>query len=226
MDLGGISLNSTSRYLSLRQDGEVSLSANTSSIISHGLGTIPLVRIFYQNAGRWYSAKVLRSDRTQRQPWADYSVTSTTLTVSNKVDSGTGTIPIYYRIYTIDSQLTITDKVRIDKVYRTGSHTGTVAGTALSIEPNQSTTTIAHGQPEAPLWTLQFSLNQTDWYPEGTRIVGSFDTASGPPGGPYARYYYVTAFGSSDGTNFYITRQSNYSTTRTIYVRYALDYRT
>jgi hypothetical protein len=84
---------------------------------------------------------------------------------------------------------------------------------------------IAHNGGAAPLWSVQFSEDGRNWYSEGTRIVGPYDTGSGPPGGPYSRYYYTTVFTRADANYLYIHLQSNYGSPKTIFVRYECDYR-
>ena len=220
MNPSGVSLSSESRYLSLRLDGTLSLASGSSSVITHNYGSVALVRVFYQRGGRWYSS------RADASPWAEYSSGTNSVTISCVADGTTGTLPIYYRIYVIEDNLVVNDTTRLDKIYRKESFTGAVGASGTSFTPVTATTTIPHGQGEEALWTLQFSLDNTNWYPEGTRIFGSFDTGSGPPGGPYSRYYLVSAYGSSDASNFYITLVNNHPSAKTVYVRYALDLKT
>jgi hypothetical protein len=246
MSLSDVSITSDKDYLKIFQDGQVLISANGtpdadstypadpnaptgfagSQTITHNLGTVPLVRAYWDKDknGRWYNALAYVSG-VPFDPRLKIIVTTSTLKLIMGTDGGAKTnIPVFYRIYDFGSKSMDSDR-RIDKIFLVDDASGVVSAAAVSDIPNQTVITIPHGAGEAPLFTIEFSENQSDWYSEGSQIVGGFDTSSGPPGGPYAYYYYTTASASVDATNLYLTLESNYATSKTIYVRFALDYR-
>lgn len=247
MSLLNQSITSDKDYLKIFDDGQVLISANGgldadstypadpsaplgfvgSRTIPHTLGSIPLVRAFWDPAknGRWYSADCRPGD-IRLDPWLKFIATTTGVKLIMNTDGAAKTnIPVFYRIYDLGLHATDSDS-RIDKVFMKDTSFGQVAATGSSLNPNQTVLPIPHPAGEAPLWTLEFADNPNGpWYPEGLQIIGAFDTTSGPAGGPYSRYYYLSAFGSVDRNNLYVTLESNYGSVKTIYVRFALDYR-
>ena len=197
--------------------------------ITHNLGSIPLVRAFWDpnHDDTWYSTRVPDPDNfgLLTDPWLKYIVTTSKLKLIMNTDNGseeTG-IPVFWRMYEIGSNAVTTDR-RIDKVFLKDSTSGVVAGAPSSIDREYTLLTIPHSHGEPPLFTLQFAETADGpWYADGTDIAGPFDTDSGPPGGPYARYFFLKAYMYSRADNVYILLESNYSTSKTIYVRYALD---
>lgn len=200
-----------------------------STTITHNLGSVPIVRGFFDsdkngriyNTIRWSSGPSYLADKA-----APLLITQSTTTTTKLIINAQGTVtnvPVFYRIYRFGTEGFTSDS-GIDKIFDKGSDLETVGAAASSSDPIESTNTIAHGQGEKIFWTLEFSLDQSNWYREGSILFGDPDTSTGPPGGPYANYYYVTAYGSSDATNFYITYVHNYATSKTIYTRYVWDY--
>lgn len=249
--LSKLSLTSDRDYLKILDDGQILVNANGTpdadstfpydmdapfgyagfQEITHNLGSIPLVRAFYDplKNGKWYSVFGYKDGGgfpVKIEPWLKYIVTTTTLKLIMNTDGSADTnLPVFYRIYDLGEKSADSDS-RIDKIFLKDSSSGSVAGSASSLDQAETILTIPHGAGEAPLWSLQFAESASGpWYGEGNQIIGPYDTGSGPPGGPYARYYYTQAFGAADDTNFYAYLQSNYSSAKTVYVRFALDYR-
>lgn len=240
------SLNSDYDYLKIHLNGSVNMDANTApstqsslpaapfppsgyaneTVINHGLGYIPMFRVFWDpdKNGTLYGTFANPSGG-RKDPWLTAFVDTANLTLILNTDGGTKSdVPVYYRIY--DNQGTAVDSdSAIDKIFKVGSSSVSVPASGTSVVTNDVTITIPHGADETPFFTVQFSENSTDWYPLGSRIEGTFDTTSGPPGGPYSRIFYTSAYAYSDADNLYIVCQSNYTASaKTIYVRYALDY--
>lgn len=192
-----------------------------SVTITHNLGSLPIVRVFYdpEKNGVWYDSPA----DSLNEPWVTLSVTTTTVKIIVNSFVPETNIPVYYRIYATSSESVSSDD-RMDKIFKQESLNGTVAASAFVTAFNDTTLTLPHGQSEVPCWTLQFSEDGDTWRNGGSRIQGPPDIAGGPPGGPY-NYYATTAFGYADSTNFYIRLRSNYATAKTTYVRYALDFR-
>lgn len=244
-----LSLTSDFDYLKIHDDGEILVSADDSTpdsdsqypndidapfgfagfeTINHNLGSVPLVRAFWDPVknGRWWNTYSFPGG-TKLDPWLKYIVTTSQLKLIMNTDSGSAknNIPVFYRIYDLGSKAIDSDS-RIDKVFLKDTNNGSVSAAASSLDVSQKILTIPHGAGQAPLWVLQFAESANGpWYGEGNEIIGPYDTSSGPPGGPYARWYWTRAFGSVDSTNFYVYLQSNYASSKTIYVRFALDYR-
>lgn len=237
------SINSDKDYLKIYQDGQILLNASSApdadstypfdpsgpaltgfASIPHPLGVVPLVRAYWQWGGRWYNAVSYTGGLPSDPRLKIIATTSYVKLIVATDGSAKNNIPVFYRIYKFDT-VGLTSDDRIDKVFATPSASGTVAGAAFSDTPNQNTLVLPHTAGESPLFTVEFSEDLVNWYSEGSQIVGPFDTSSGPPGGPYAYYYYTSAFGSCDSSNMYVTLESNYPTNKVIYVRYALDYR-
>lgn len=199
-----------------------------STTVTHSLGLVPMVRAFRDSDknGRLYSTIRWTSGAYLADSGGATLLTlSTTTTTKLIITSGSSVadVPVYYRIYRFGTKGFTSDS-SIDKIFTKGSGSKTMTAAADSDLPVTSTDTVAHGQGEKIFWSLEFSEDQTNWYKEGSLVFGAPDTASGPPGGPYARNYYFTAYGSTDATNFYITYVHNYTSQKTIYVRYVLDY--
>lgn len=240
------SITSDRDYLEIVTDGDITISTSGSdadgtafstaragtnngvTTITHSIGSIPIVRAFYDpakngtlyNCARYNNIAHMAYD----DPWLITVSTTTTTKLIIESNSAQTNIPVYYRIYRFGNN-SITSDERIDKIFSVDYDNEIVAAAASSDSPVRQTNTIPHGQTAAPLWTLEFSLDQSSWHSEGSLIITGPDTASGPPGGPYARYFYTTAYGSSDATNFYISYINNNLSSQTIYSRYALDYK-
>lgn len=240
--LSKLSLTSDRDYLEIYQDGAITLNANgtpdadstfpadpsapfgfaSSTTITHNLGSVPLVRAFWDpdKNGKWYGEKSSFKD-----PWLKVIATTTTVKLIMNTDGAAKTaIPVFYRIYDFGNKA-ITSDSRIDKIFTKDDTTGIALLSAGSFFVTETLLTIPHNGGEAPLYTVQFSEDNTNWYPAGSVIVGPFDTTSGPPGGPYARYYFTSVYCYVDATNLYVVMENNYSTNKTLYIRYALDYR-
>ncbi len=238
------SLTSDRDYLEILTDGDVTISTGDSDsdaefpntafagavygvyTVMHNLGSIPLVRAFYDpdKDGTLYNTRRV-DDIGTIEPWlTTVSTTTTTKLIINSGSSGTA-IPVYYRLYRFGDK-SVTSDERIDKIFAVEPSVSVDLGAAASSSASESTIlTIPHGQGEAVLNTLRFSEDNSEWHSAGSAIFGGFDTASGPPGGPYARIFYTTAMGYSDATNFYIEFRHNHPTPKTIYASYALDYK-
>jgi len=202
-----------------------------STTITHGLSSTPLVRAYWDplKNGVWWSSNPYRINSAYNVPWLKTVCSSTTVKLIMNSDTTTKTaIPVYYRIYDLGTSSSITSDYKTDKIFAKSSTYGTTAAAASSFDSDykETTITIPHGQSEVPLFTIQHSVDQASWYSEASRIIGAFDTTTGPPGGPYANYYFTTAFAYADSTNLYIVLQSNYPSIQTIYVRYILDAKT
>ncbi len=235
------SLTSDRDYLKIWQDSYITLNANgtpdadstfpadpsapfgfaSSTTITHNLGYVPLVRAFWDpdKNGRWYGEKSSFKD-----PWLKVIATTTTVKLIMNTDGAAKTdIPVFYRIYDLGNQAVDSDS-RIDKIFAKAVTSGVVGSSGSSFTVTEATVTIPHTAGERPLYTVQFSEDQINWYAAGTQIVGPFDTGSGPPGGPYARYYFTSCYCYTDGNNLYVVLQNNYASSKTIYIRYELDY--
>lgn len=193
--------------------------------VNHSLGVVPLVRAYWDPAknGTWRAV----------EDNLNYVGTETTLGVAASTsnvklgimaNSGVTSIPVYYKIYQIGDVGFSTDYEQ-DKVFLQGSGSVTVSASGSSATYNSQTVNVAHGAGEVPCWSLEFSEDNSNWYPEGTFIVGAIDTASGPPGGPYTRNFQTFAHSTCTSTTYTINLYSNYSASKTLYYRYALDYR-
>lgn len=240
-----VSLTSDKDYLKIFDDGEITINANAapaadetfpsdayattltgSKIITHNLGTPPLVRGFWDplKSGVWWAAHAFPNS-VEIDPFLNMIVDGSTLKLIMATNGAAQTdIPVFYRIYDLGN-VAVTSDSRIDKIFAKSQGSGSVAAAASSFSPKFTIVTIPHNQGEVPLWTLQFSEDNQNWYGENGKIIGAPDTTTGPPGGPYSVYFYTRAFGSADKNNFYIYLESNYLSTKTIYYRYSLDYR-
>lgn len=199
-----------------------------SVMLTHNIGSIPLVRAFYDSDK---NGKIYCTPRYDTSAYLGYvsapqlltlSTTTTTKLVINAF-SAVSNVPVYYKIYRFGTKGFTSDE-EIDKIFHHGTNNLTVGAAASSNAPSLGTVTIPHGQGELIGWELEFSDDQTNWYKQGTPLFGVADTSSGPPGGPYARYFYKTAYGYADSTNFYINYVHNYSTSQTLYARFVQDY--
>lgn len=201
--------------------------SHTIDLTEYALSSVPLVRAFWDpyHTDTWYNARVgIPSALTD--PWLKFIATQTSLKLimnTNDFVDPAYYIPVFYRIYDVGDYSLTSDK-RIDKIFKKDTAVdGTVDSTPDSFVPETLVLTAPHDLGEACIFSLEFSEDQDDWYPEGAQITGPPDTSSGPPGGPYSSYYYTRAAMYADSENAYIYLESNYSTTKTIYVRYSLD---
>jgi hypothetical protein len=239
--LNELSLTSDREYLKIWGDGYLTISANGtpdadstfpadpnapfgfsgSVVIPHPLNSVPLVRAFWDpdKNGRFYGEKNAFKD-----PWLKVipSISSVKL-IMNTDGAAKLDIPVYYRIYDLGNVAATSDSA-IDKIFKKDKTSGSVGASANSLDITEATISIPHPAGERPLYTVQFSEDQQNWYAPGTKIVGPFDTTTGPPGGPYSRYFYTSAYCYTDAFNLYVVLQNNYATSKTLYVRFALDY--
>lgn len=205
--------------------------------ILHPLGTIPLVRAFIDPGanGIWYSSQF-----QSVPPYSPFISTIDpdllTLVDANSlklcVNSFSGhksNIPVFYRIYYPGTKGVDSD-TRIDKIFAKSDPATPfyidVGAAPDSMDSVQNQATVAHNANEAIIWTMQFSEDGNTWYNDGNFIYGPPDTNSGPPGGPYASYYYTRAYAYADNNTFYLRAENNYPTGKRLYFRWALDYRT
>lgn len=246
MTLFDSSVTSDKDYLEIHDDGQVLLDVDDTpdseeqspditdpipadyagdTNISHNLGYVPIVRAFFDpdKNGTWYASRDIEN---LDDPWFRWYATTTKIKLMVlKTGSTLSNVPVFYRIYKFGDE-SITSDDRIDKIFLKGEDSGSVASSPSSFTVNSTLLTIPHNSGgDVPIFTVQFSEDEDDWYEEGTQIIGADDTTSGPPGGPYARFYFTTAQAYIDDTNLYINLRSNYASAKTIYVRYALDYR-
>lgn len=242
MSLNKTSITSDKDYLKIFQDGPITISANGVpdadstfpadpaapsgfagfTIIPHTLGTVPLVRAFWDPAksGMWYATDSFDVFGIRNDPWLKVIATTTQVKLIMNTDGAAKLdIPVFYRIYDLGNKSVDSD-TRIDKIFLKDVANGVVEASPFSIETRETLLTIPHTELEAPIFSMQFSENQIDWYDMGTRIAGGYD-----PGSGFARYYFTAAFASVNATNLYIYLQSNYPVSKTIYVRFEVDYR-
>lgn len=249
MNPSDVSITSDFDYLKIAQDNTILITTTTPSDsdfafptdpfeaflgeqgvvpITHNLGSIPLVRAFIQStSGLWYSSYA-SIGLTPIDPNLLSLVSTTTLKICVNANSHQSNVPVFYRIYKPGTTALDSDD-RIDKIFMksdpSAPTTVTIGAASDSSDPVQSLVPIAHHQGEDILWTLQFS-DGSGWYNDGSYVYGLPDTSSGPPGGPYANYYYSRAYGEGDSNDFYIRFEHNYPTSVTLYARWSLDYRT
>jgi hypothetical protein len=234
------SLTSDRNYLSLIHKEDITMDASGSSDadfifpntyifsssrgvyqVTHNLGQVPFVRAYFAPAGntRYYSYN-------EGDPQLITVSTTTTTKVGLLTLSSANNIPVHIRIYRFNPDKSFTSDEEIDKIFeRDGTHQVAMASAPFSITPVETESTIPHTGGAEALATLQFSVDQTNWYSAGSQIFQGYDLASGPPGGPYARYYFTTAFASSDENSVYIKYRHNNPFAQTIYSRYVLDYK-
>lgn len=202
--------------------------------INHNLGTIPLVRAWIDplKNGVWHG-----SNTTFYPPYSAFISTiepnlltlvgpNTLKLCVNALGGHQSNIPVYYRIYSL-SDVGVDSDSLIDKIFAKSpaGYSQSVGGASSSSDPKEEVFPVPHGQNEAIIWTMQFSVDQVDWYNDGNFIYGPPDTGSGPPGGPYARYYYQRAYMYGDNNNVYLVCEHNYASTTTFYFRWTLEYR-
>jgi hypothetical protein len=197
--------------------------------IFHGLGTVPLVRAFIDPAanGMWYSSQFVNGFITIDPDLLTLVDTANLKLCVNSFGGHKANIPVFYRIY-YPGVKGVDSDTRIDKIFAknpAGFYVDCGAA-ADSADPVQAEGSVAHSQNEAILWTMQFSEDGNTWYNDGNFIYGPPDTNSGPPGGPYSYYYYTRAYARADNNTFYVRVESNYATTKRLYFRWTLDYRT
>ena len=247
MSQSDVSLTSDFDYLKIAQDATLSITTTTPSdpdfafpvdpfggfgfgeqgvtTITHGLGTVPLVRAFIKsNSGLWYSSYA-SIGFIPIDPNLLTLVDTSTLKLCVNSGSHQSNVGVFYRIYKPGS-LAIDSDDRIDKIFSKGSDAFVVTAAPDSADAVQLVKTYAHNQGEPIIWTMQFSADGTNWYNDGSFIYGPPDTGSGPPGGPYAYYYYLRCYAEADDNTFYIRAEHNYPSTQAFYVRWSLDYRT
>lgn len=248
MSLSDVSATSDKDYLKIWNDNLESISTSAASdadfafpadafgggaqqgivTVNHLLGVVPMVRAFIDPGknGLWYSSQAVIGS-TPIDPILLTLITTSQFKMC--VQSGTSktNIPVFWRLYQLGVNALDSDN-RIDKIFSksTPGYFIDLGAAASSASPVQSNTPIAHGQTDAPIWTMQFSDDGAHWYNDGNYIYGAPDTTSGPPGGPYARYFYMRAYAAGDATNFYVRVEHNYPGTKRFYVRWVLDYRT
>jgi len=239
MSLFDLSVTSDKDYLEIFADGSTTVSTvgggdpdaaspanpnsgltSGSTTITHNLSSVPLVRVFYDplKNGVWYSTLGYYSNGFAvliNDPHLMIIVTTTILKLVIISDSSKTNIPVFYRIYTLGTKA-VTSDTRIDKIFDQGVDSATLGAAATPLDLTEHTTTVPHGSASTPIWSLEFSEDNSNWYSEGTDIVGGY------VGGAF---YYTSCYGYIDGTNFYIRYQSNYNTSKTLYVRYTLEYR-
>jgi hypothetical protein len=251
MPLSKASITSDFDYLKLVQDATLSITTTTPSdsdfaspydpfggfgsgeqgivTVTHNLGFIPFVRAYIDsgNNGHWYGS-YQQNGYIQIDPNLLTLVSTSTLKLCVNSSSHKSSIPVYYRLYKPTGQAA-TSSDRIDKIFMKSDPAAPsqiiLSTCAISSDNVQGLVTIPHNQNEAICWTMQFSQDGVSWYNDADFIYGPPDTNSGPPGGPYAYYYYCRAYASGDSTNFYILFEHNYPSNKTIYARWALDYR-
>lgn len=202
--------------------------------INHGLGTIPLVRAWIDplKNGVWHGANT-----TFYPPYGPFIstiepnlltlVSTSALKICvNALNGHQDNIPVYYRIYSL-SDVGVDSDSRIDKIFAKSppGYSVVVGAAPDSFDPVELVADVAHNQNEAIIWTMQFSADGTNWYDDGNFIYGPPDTGSGPPGGPYARYYYMRAYMYGDDNNVHLACEHNYPGSTTFYFRWTLEYR-
>lgn len=246
------SITSDFDYLKIVQDGTISVTTSaitdpdfefpsdpfggfpgsgeqSVTTITHNLGSVPMVRAFIDsgNNGLWYSS-YQQIGFILIDPNLLTLVDTSTLKLCVNTGTHKANIPVYYRIYNPTNRA-INSDARIDKIFQKSDPAAptqaTLGACTFSSDNVQAVATIPHNQGEAICFTMQFSQDGTNWFNDGGFIYGPPDTGSGPPGGPYAYYYYCRAYASADNNNFYIRFEHNYPTSKTIYARWALDYR-
>lgn len=235
-----LSLTSDNDYLKLKFEGTTNISVTATSVsndhpnavysaqstINHSLGEVPFVRCWLDvnKNGQWHDGNYDLVNGSNF--WVtSTSTTNSTNIILNSNASTTTDMPVYYKIYG-NGDVGFTSDELYDKIFSKGTSSTSLAaaGAPPALNFTNSTVTIPHGQGEVVLYYVEFSENGTDFYKAGSIIEGPPDTTSGPPGGPYARYYITTCKVRSDSTNVYITAYHNYNSVRTIYFRYALEY--
>lgn len=202
--------------------------------VEHSLGTIPLVRAFIDplKNGTWYS-----SNPTFYPPYAPFisAIEPNLLTLVspmvlklcvNALNGHQDNIPVYYRLYAL-SDVGVDSDSRIDKIFSKSppGYSMTIGAAPSSFDPVMLIASENHSVGEAICWTMQFSLDQQNWYDDGNFVYGPPDTGSGPPGGPYSRYYYVRAYMYADNLTSYTAVEHNYGSNVTVYFRWTLEYR-
>lgn len=239
--LNKLSLTSDRDYLEIYQDGLITISADSTPDsdstfpadpsapsgyagfvnITHNLGTIPLVRAFWDadKNGTFYGEKISGKD-----PWLKVIANSTDVKLIMNTDGAVkNDIPVFYRIYDFGSK-SVTSDSRIDKIFKKGQTSGVALLSGVSSSATETILTIPHNAGEVPLYTVQFSEDNTNWYPAGSQIIGEFDTSSGS-GGVYSIYYFTSVYCYVDNLTLYVVMLSNYPSDKTLYIRYVLDYR-
>lgn len=239
--LNKISLTSDRQYLKIWKSDLVTISANGtpdsdssypadpsspfgfsgSLVVPHTLGYVPFVRAFWDpdKDGSFYGEKSSNKD-----PWLKVIAKNSYVKLIMNTDGAAKlNIPVYYRIYDIGN-VSVSSDLLIDKIFLKNTTSGIVGSSVSSLDLTESVIVIPNPSGERPLYSVQFSQDNNNWYAAGTKIIGPFDTSSGPPGGPYSRYYYTSVYAKVNKDNLYIFLQNNYPVSKQIYVRYELDY--
>lgn len=195
-----------------------------SLTINHNLGYVPLVRASWDPGKNdiWYNCFY----NYVVDPRLKIIATSTYVKLMVGTDGAAKTnIPVFYRIYDTGN-VAVTSDSAIDKIFLKGNTSGSVPLSGNSFTESELILTIPHsGGLPVPGFSLEFSEDQTNWYQEGMQIQGPWDTTTGPPGGPYSRFFFTACFGRIDANNLYIHLRNNYATAKTVYARYAVDYK-
>lgn len=241
------SITSDFDYLKIISDGPLSITTGTPSdpdfqfpvdplggfgsgeqgyaSVPHNLGAVPLVRAFIDPGanGLWYSSYAQIGFINIDPNLLTLADTTQVKFCVNSSAHKAG-IPVFYRLYRPGTTAFNSDD-RIDKIFSKDSTSGLIGAAPDSADSVQGVITVPHNKNEPILWTMQFSQDGSNWYNDGNFIYGPPDTGSGPPGGPYAFYYYMRAYASGDDNNFYLRLEHNYPGARTFFLRWALDYR-
>lgn len=249
--LKDLSLTSDREYLKIYKEGTGTLDAtgsvdpettlpkdafgatySNSVTIYHGLGYVPLVKVYWDpmKNGRWWQSHSFPDSSLglfpyqEVDPYVNVIVDTTTIKIimaSNR--SGVTAIPYIYRIYDIGNVAATSDSP-IDKIFQKGSGSATASAAGGTMAPSFTIVTIPHDHGYPPVFDIQFSEDGDNFYTENQKIIGPPDTGSGPPGGPYSRYFYSWVYGYSDANNLYIILVNVYTYAKTIYYRYTLGY--
>lgn len=234
------SLTSDNDYLKLRFEGSTNITVTATSdaddhpnavyskafTINHSLGEVPMVRSWLDvdKNGRWHDGKYNLA--TGSDFWlTSSSTTSATKIILNSNSSTTTNMPVYYKIYANGTKGFSSDDL-YDKIFKKGTSSTTISASGSPGTFTTSTITIPHPEGEEPLYHIEFSEDGTNFYGLGSIIEGPPDTTSGPPGGPYSRYFITLGEAYSTTSSVVVTLYHNYGSDRTIYIRYALEYET
>jgi len=251
--LKDLSLTSDKEYLKIYIEGTGTLDANGSvdpettlpkdafgatysgsTTVYHGLGYVPLVKAYWDpmKDGKWWASHAFPDSSLglfpyqEVDPFMNIIADSTTvkfIMASNR--AGVTAVPFLYRIYDIGNVAATSDSA-IDKIFQKGTGSATANAAGGTMAPSFTIVKIPHTHGYPPSFDLQFSEDGTNFYGDNQKINGPPDTSSGPPGGPYSRYFYTSAYGYSDKDNFYIILENVYTSARTIYYRYTLGFLT
>ena len=208
----------------LDADAHPNANAATATTVAHALGEIAFVRTWVDinKDGNWHMAKY--NIGTGSTFWASSSsTTSATKVILNSDGTTTTAMPVYYKIYANGDNGFTSDEL-YDKIFAKGTSSSSIAASGSSLTFTSTIITIPHSGGEVPLPSIEFSEDNSDFYEGGSVIEGPPDTTTGPPGGPYSRYFLTLADAYADEDNIYITIYHNYASIRTVYIRYILEY--